>query len=415
MVRLTKTHVEGLKPGEPDYFVWDETLPGFGVRVWPSGKKTYIAQYRAVGRTRRIKIGNHGVLTVEEARKQAKGILGDVARGEDPQEDRLTRRKAMTVSELCEAYLYAAERGLIMGKGGRAKRESTLAIDKGRIERHIKPLLGTKLVRELTPSDIGRFIRDVASGKTAGVVKTDLVRGQAIVKGGAGTASRCAAFLGGMLSFAVAEGVIAHNPARGVKRPAYGKRTRRLNAEEYCRLGEALRVLEREGESLQAIKAAWLLALTGCRLNEIVELKWAEVDDVGRCLRLEDSKEGASVRPLGAHAMEILRSVGRKDDALFVLEAVRGKGSFGGMPRAWRRFAKRAGFEDVTPHTLRHSFASVSGDLGFADSTIAALLGHSTGSMTSRYVHKLDAVLIAAADKVAEAVWGMMEDGKNNG
>jgi integrase len=151
-----------------------------------------------------------------------------------------------------------------------------------------------------------------------------------------------------------------------------------------------------------------LLALTGCRLGEIENLKWSEVDADGGCFRLEDSKEGASVRPIGRPAFDLLATIEREKENPFVLTALRGAGAFGGMPGAWRRIVKRAELEGVTPHTLRHSYASVAGDLGFAESTIAAMLGHAAGSVTSRYVHHLDSVLIAAADKVARTIHGMM-------
>jgi integrase len=408
MAKLTKTLIDSLKPGVPDYFVWDDLLPGFGVRVWPTGRKVYVAQYRAGTRTRRVKVGTHGPLTVEEARKEAKGILGDVARGDDPQEDRQTRRKSLTVSQLCDSYLEAAERGLIMGKGGRGKKASTLYTDRGRIDRHIKPLLGNKLVIDLQPSDVSKFIRDVASGKTAVVEKTARKRGKAIVEGGTGTAARTAGLLGGILSFAVSEGVIQFNPATGVKRPADKRRQRRLTADEFRALGRALADAEAEAETPQALNGAWLLALTGCRLGEIENLKWAEVDDDGGCFRLEDSKEGASVRPVGRPAFDVLAGIDREPDNPFVLTAPRGDGAFGGMPGAWRRIMDRAGLKGVTPHTLRHSFGSVANDLGFTESTVAALLGHAAGSVTSRYIHHLDSVLIAAADKVARTIQAQM-------
>ncbi|ESR25177.1 tyrosine-type recombinase/integrase [Lutibaculum baratangense] len=408
MAKLTKRLIDGLEPKSSDYFEWDDELPGFGVRVWPTGRKVYVAQYRAGVRTRRVKVGTYGPLTVEEARKEAKGILGDVARGEDPQEDRVTRRKSLTVSQLCDNYLQAAERGLIMGKGGKAKKASTLYTDRGRIDRHIRPLLGNKLVRDMTQADVARFIRDVASGKTAVVEKTDRKRGKAIVEGGTGTAARTAGLLGGILSFAVSEGVIPFNPATGVKRPADNRRQRRLTADEYKALGKALVAAEADAETAQGIKGAWLLALTGCRLGEVENLKWAEVDDDGGCFRLEDSKEGASVRPIGRPVFDVLATIEREKDNPFVLTALRGEGAFGGMPGAWRRIVKRAELEGITPHTLRHSYASVAGDLGFTESTIAAMLGHAAGSVTSRYVHHLDSVLIAAADKVARTIHGMM-------
>lgn len=408
MAKLTKSIIDNLKPGEPDYFVWDDLLPGFGVRVWPTGRKVYVVQYRIGIRTRRVKVGNHGALTVEQARKEAKGILGDVARGEDPQEDRLTRRKSLTVKELCDNYLAVADRGLIMGKGGKAKKTSTLYTDRGRIERHIKPLLGIKLVCDVTQADVSRFIRDVASGKTAVIEKTERKRGKAIVEGGIGTAARTAGLLGGILSFAVSDGVIAFNPATGVKRPADKRRQRRLTFDEFRKLGKALIAAKANAETDQGINGAWLLALTGCRLGEIENLKWSEVDDEGCCFRFEDSKEGASVRPIGRSVFDLLATVEREEANPFVLTALRGEGAFGGLPGAWRRIVKRAELEGVTPHTLRHSFASVAGDLGYTESTIAAMLGHAAGSVTSRYVHHLDSVLVAAADKVARTIHGMM-------
>lgn len=212
MPKLTKRVVDAASPREGDYFIWCDELPGFGLRVFASGKRSYLVQYRAAGRSRRVTIGLHGRLTTEEARKEAMSLLGQVAKGGDPAEEKATRRKAMTVRELCERYLEAAEKGLIMGKRGRPKKQLTLYTDRGRIERHIVPLLGKRLVRDLTAVDVARLIRDVAAGKTAKVEKTKL-RGKSVVTGGKGTAARTAGLLGGILSFAVAEGVILANPA----------------------------------------------------------------------------------------------------------------------------------------------------------------------------------------------------------
>ncbi|MBB5046146.1 integrase [Rhodopseudomonas rhenobacensis] len=410
MPKLTKSHVDRLPVEARDYFAWDGELPGFGVRVWPTGRKVYMAQYRAGGRTRRVKIGTHGAVTAEQARTQAKIVLGDVARGEDPAEDKATRRKSLTVRDLCDNYLKAAEGGLIMGKRQLPKKETTLVSDRGRIERHIKPLLGNKLVRDLVQADVNRFIRDVTLGKTAAVVKTDKKRGKSVVEGGAGTAARTAGLLGGILTYAVSEGIIPFNPARGAKRQADASRTRRLSPDEYQRLGAALRTADELAEPEQGITGIWLLALTGCRISEIVGLKYDEIDLAGSCLRLADSKEGASVRPLGAAAADVIRSVANLRRSPYLLPADRSDdGSYGGMARAIDRVMTRAKLAGVTAHTLRHSFASVAGDLGFTESTIAALIGHSaSGSVTGRYIHHLDTVLIAAADKVSRSILGQM-------
>ena len=198
--------------------------------------------------------------------------------------------------------------------------------------------------------------------------------------------------------------------ARGVKRPADNQRARRLTPKEYRQLGKALTDAEQGAETAQGIAGVWLLALTGCRSGEITNLKWAEIDEVGSCFHLQDSKEGASVRPIGQAVLDCLSKIEKKLSCPYVLAPMRSGEAFGGMPRAWKRIVQRAKLQGVTPHTLRHSFASVAGDLGFTESTIAALLGHSAGSITSRYVHHLDTVLVAAADKVAKAIHEMMTD-----
>lgn len=409
MPKLTKRIVDGAIPRMKPYFLWCSELPGFGVRVFPSGKSIYYADYRNCdGARRRMSLGHHGKLTTEEARKEAMKTLGGVLKGDDPVEERITRRNSLTVAELCDRYISAADAGLIMGKGQRPKKASTLVSDRGRVERHIKPLLGRKLVRDLKQSDINKFIRDVTAGKTAVVEKTEKKRGKAIVEGGAGTAARTAGLLGGILSYAVSEGTIPFNPARGVKRPADGQRERRLNAQEYRQLGNALRVATKEMETEQIVQGVQLLALTGCRLGEIELLKWIEVVSEHSCFRLSDSKEGASVRPVGRVAFGTLDRIKKRKDCPFVLPAVRSEGHFGGMPSGFKRIMKKAKLSDVTPHTLRHSYASVAGDLGYSESTIGALLGQAAGTVTSKYVHHLDSVLIAAADRVAQAISDFM-------
>ena len=261
MAKITKRLVEAAEPAGRDYFLWCDELPGFGLRVFASGRRSYLVQYRTDGRTRRISLGLHGALTADDARREAKSLIGRVARGEDPAEERATRRSAITVAELCDAYLDAADKGLVTGKGGQPKKASTLYVDRGRIERHIKPLLGRRLVVDLTAPDVQRFVRDVQSGKTAAVVKTGS-RGKAVVKGGPGTAARTVGLLGGILTYAVSEGIIPHNPATGVKRPADQKRKRRLSAEEFAALGRALRDVEtEEAERWQAVAGIRLLAL----------------------------------------------------------------------------------------------------------------------------------------------------------
>lgn len=412
MVKLTKSIVDGAELRFKQYTIWCSDLKGFGVYIQPSGKRSYFVDYRAGdGARRRMTIGTHGVITTDQARKLAIETLGGIVlQKADPLLERKTRRKSLTVSQLCDQYMQAAERGLILGRSRRPKKASTIEIDRGRINRHIKPLLGSKLVIDLTRSDIVKFVRDVSSGKTARKDRSGRNGARVEVKGGVGTAARTAGFLGGILTYAVGEGIIPTNPATGVQLPADGVRTRRVLQEEYKAIGSALSGSEAEFDTPQAITGAWLLALTGCRLGEIVSLRWSEVDEEGQCFRLTDSKSGPSVRPVGREVFDVLGNALRVSGNPYVLPALRqgGQRHYNGLAGAWVRFMERAKLEGVTPHTMRHSYASVAGDLGFAESTIAAMLGHAGNTVTSRYVHRLDSVLIAAANKICGEVYRQM-------
>ncbi|HET6607446.1 MAG TPA: Arm DNA-binding domain-containing protein, partial [Rhodopila sp.] len=247
MPKLTKRSVEAAEVRGDDYFVWCDELPGFGVRIYPSGKRSYLIQYRCDGRTRRVKLGLHGRVTCEEARRAATGLFGKIAGGENPAAQREIDRAAMTVAQLCEHYQAAVGAGTVMGKRGLPKKPLTVQSDIGRINGHIIPLLGRRLVRDLTPVDIARFIRDVSEGKTANVKKTTKVRGKSMIKGGRGVATRAAGLLGGILSFAVSDGIIPVNPATGTKKPAYRRRTGRLSPDQYRKLGTALETAEQKG------------------------------------------------------------------------------------------------------------------------------------------------------------------------
>jgi integrase len=411
-MKLTKREIDTVACDPMrDVYVWDSEIAGFGLRVKPSGVRSFIIQYRnSSGVSRRITLGKLGVLTPDQARKLAKDALAEVTKGGDPAEKRSEDRRAITVRQLCSTYLDAAEKRLILGKKGRPKKPSTLYVDRGRIERHILPLLGRRLVPDLKTPDIVRFMRDIAAGKTADDIKTGF-RGRAIIKGGSGTAARTVGLLGGILSFAVSEGIIQANPARGVKRPADQRRKIRLTNEQYRSLGAALAEAETDSENLTAILCIRLLALTGCRRGEIERLRWEEVDIAGRCLRLADSKEGSSVRPLGSAAVDLLTE--SRKESMFVLPGRSSNRPFAGLPKAWLRILKRASLPGLTPHGLRHAYASVASDMGYTEPTIAAMLGHSTQSTTGRYIHHLDAALVAAADRVSARIAAAL-DGRVN-
>jgi integrase len=408
MAKLTKRLVDAAESREKDYVIWDDDLPGFGLRVFASGKRSYVLQYRALGRSRRYTIGLHGVWTAEAARQEAKVQLGRVAQGDNPAEERQLDHNAITVKELCTLYLNDLNAGLILGKGGRPKKPTTIVTDIGRIERHIVPLLGTRRVKDLTKADINKVLKDIMAGKTRVSVKTKKLRGKAIVRGGAGTATRTVGLLGGILTYAVEAGIIASNPAHGLRKPKDNVRKRRLSEAEYRTLGEMLRKAAEKERYAMTVDIIRQIALTGCRRSEMISLKWTEADTEASCLRLEDSKEGESIRPIGLPVVEYLEQRRTDEAGTYVFPGRGEDNAFGSFPNHWEQLFKDSPLSDVTPHVLRHSFASIANDLGFTEVTIAALVGHSKGSVTSKYIHALDTALIMAADTIAGYIDGLM-------
>lgn len=409
MAKLTKSVLDRAEVKDKRYWLWCDELPGFGALVFPSGTKTFYADYyNRDGERKRMSLGPFGKLTVEEARKEARKILGSVLGGSDPALERKTRRTSITVSELCDNYLADVGKGLILKKNGKPKKGSTIEIDTGRVARHIKPLLGKKLVIDVKRSDIVKFIRDVSAGKTALVEATGKLRGKSVVKGGAGTASRTVGLLGGIFSYAVGEGIIETNPVHGVTRPADNKKERRLTPEEYRALGDELEA-SIGVEAWQGIAGIWILALTGGRLSDTRKLLRTEVDLDGNALRLGDSKTDAQVRPLGRAAADYIRTLPVDPDSPYVLPGVRSvKAPYSVIDDVLDRVTVRAGLTGVTCHVLRHSFASVAGDLDITESTIGAIIGHAGESVTSRYIHRLDVVLVATASDIAGEVYRQM-------
>lgn len=410
MAKLTKRVVDAAEARSRDYVVWDDELPGFGLRVFTSGKRSYVIQYRSAGRSRRYTIGLHGVWTPELARQEAKTQLGRVAKGDNPAEERQIDHNALTVKELCNLYLNDLKAGLILGKGGRPKKPTTIGTDTGRIHRHIVPLIGTRRVRDLTKADINRVLKEIMAGKTRVSVKTTKLRGRAIVRGGAGTATRTVGLLGGILTYAVEAGVIEHNPAHGLRKPKDNVRTRRLSEAEYRTLGVMLQKAAEDEKYATTVEIIRQIALTGCRRSEIITLLWSAVDIEASCLRLAESKEGASIRPVGLPVIEYMESRRKEGAASYVFPGPRlVDGAFGGFANHWDQLFKNSPLSDVTPHVLRHSFASIGNDLGFTEVTIAALIGHAKGSITSRYIHALDTALIMAADTISGYVQGLLD------
>lgn len=406
--RVTARHIGSLQPGQ---VIWDTVVSGFGARR-QADPVSYILRYRTQvgGRQRTYSIGRHGAPWVPEtARDEALRLLSEIVRGGDPSADKQARREALSVAELCDQYLADAESGRLLTRRRLPKAASTLLSDRGRIEGHVKPLLGCLSVGALTRDDIERFMHAVGEGKTRKRMKLDKRHALSNVRGGRGVASRAVGLIGAILAYAIRRGIRSDNPAHGVIRYADGRRDRRLRDEEYAALGAGVRAAEAAGDWSPALAVICVLATTGWRSGEALNLRWSEVDLGRRTAHLGSTKTGASTRALSMAACAILLAMPRGER---VFPAPSGDVAMRGFARVWRRVVHRlAGLPtDVTPHVLRHSFASLAADLGYADSTIAGLLGHTGHTVTRRYIHSADSALLAAADAVADRVTVLMGD-----
>lgn len=409
MPRLTKRAIDALKPApRGDRFLWDEELRGFAVRVKPTGTKTFVIQYRNLeGRTRRCVIGQFGVLTVEQARDSARKKLASVIDGADPSVERLAVRKGLTVTQLCDWYLDEAEAGRLLGRSRRPIKASSLAGDRSRIEQHIKPLIGNRKVSQLKLADIERLQGDIAAGRS-GRARHSARGGQ--TSGGPGVAGRAISTLRSLFNHARRLGIIEHSPATGVRIMASQCLKRHLSAGEIRHLGKVMTQMEREGEHPTGIAAIRVMVLTGFRRMEVLAMRkeWVQPDE--NVVRFPDTKSGPQFRVAGDAAMAILETQALRSHSPFVFPADWGDGHFVGAVRVLKRICARAGLADVTPHVLRHSFASIAASQGFSELTISGLLGHAPRGVTQRYIH-LDTALVIAADQVSAELARLLDGG----
>jgi integrase len=404
--RLTKRSVETLSPAENRYVVWDKETTGFGVRVNRDGSKTFVTKYFVNGRQRWLSIGKLGALTVDQARKEARYVLGAAAKGEDVAQTKKNARteakaRSLNLEEFCFIYLSDAEAGRVTYRG-RPKKASTLEVDRGRIKRHIVPLLGSRRLGDISSEDIEAFRHAVRLGKTATTVKTG-PRGVARVRGGETASNRAIGLLGSIFSYAVKLKLRDDNPVRGIERFQDKKRQRALLPEEYRSLGQALDTLMENGANPWAVQAFRVLALTGCRRTEILGLKKSEVDQHHRCFRFGDTKSGQQVRAVGTSVLDALSQTSVMNESEYVFPASRGRGHLRDV-KLFSRACDLANLRGITIHSLRHGFASVAGELGYADATIGVLLGHVSNTISGRYTHIPDPAALAAADRVSATI-----------
>ncbi|MCH6591248.1 MAG: tyrosine-type recombinase/integrase [Proteobacteria bacterium] len=379
MTKLTNRTVAATRPRDRDVFVWDDELPGFGLRVKPSGVKSYVIQYRnRHNDSRRITIGRHGVIGPEKARRKAKKMLADVQDGADPATERKDDREAPTVAELAEKYLreHAAPH----------KKPRSVEEDQRLLRLHVLPALGRK--------------------KVAGITRADITGLHHAMRDTPGAANRTLALLSKMMNLAEKWGLRpdGSNPCRHVDKYPERKMERFLSVDELGSLGAVLAEAERTATELPSVIAAVrLLMFTGARLGEILNLEWSHVDFERSCLRLPESKTGAKVIHLNAPALEVLNGIER-DGSPWVIAGRDPDKPLVNLRKPWHRIRKAAGLDNVRLHDLRHSFASVGAAGGLSLPMIGALLGHTQAATTQRYAHLAADPLKQAADMIGERI-----------
>ena len=381
MTRITKRAVDALTAREREYMLWDRDIKGFGVRVHPSGRKVYLVKYRHRGRVVKKTIGPHGTIPPAAARACAAEIITAAKTGRDLRGRELQARKAgaPTMHELAkrfvEEYIPA-----------RCKQSSAHSYARA-VRQHVLPRIGNRRVADVTRGDVATLHHEMraipyAANRTLGIL----------------SAMFTAAELWGLRR----EG---SNPCRYVKRFREQRRERFLSDEEYRRLGAALREAESTGTvAASAIAAIRLLMLTGCRLSEIMTLRWENVALGAAELRLPDSKTGAKVVHLGKPAIAVLRGIARVEGNRWVIAGRRPGSRVASLHYPWGLIRKQAGLDDVRLHDLRHSFASGGLLVGEGLPMIGKLLGHSQVQTTARYAHLADDPVKAAADRIASRI-----------
>lgn len=410
--KLNKSTVDRLEPAQRDYYVWDTDLTGFAVRVWPSGSKTYVYQYRTPeGRQRLYKIARHGDLTPEQARDTAKDIAAGIRTRQDtdPQEQRQQRRQALTVSELIDAYMASAKYA--------EHAPSTKITTKSHIEGHLRPLIGGMTADKLTKEDVRRLFSDIRAGKTAKDKKTNKSRGRSITRGGEGSARKVIRIFKAILNWGIEEDYLKDNPAQGLKFGVDGQRRAILHTQEqYSQVFRTLEKMEVERRLPAHIADALrVIVFTGARRGEIANLKWSHVD----------LQKGLLVLPAGSHKTGRKTGEAREIGLPSVVQAIIARqpqkgpddlvfpSTKNGGPIDLSHYWTKARIEadlpaDIVLHSLRHSLASSLAFQGAQAAEIMAAMGHKHISTSQKYIHWTQDAKAALAERYTAGIAAAM-------
>jgi integrase len=395
---LTITAIKNAPPPKENektgYILWDTEVKGLGCRISPKGKKTFVVFYRTLdGTQRKPRIEDFGAITLDKARKIAQDILAEVRAGGDPSLDRAEARKAPTLAEVCDRYLKDYARPY--------KKPLSVADDIVMIDKYIKPSLGSRKVASLAFKDVERLHREL---------------GHIPIR-----ANRVRSLLSKMFNLCEKWGLRPQNsnPCRHVGRYKERQVHRPMTEPELTRLSRVMREAETGtpdvSENPRAIAAIRLLLFTGCRRNEVLRLRWDEVDLQNSVLRLHDSKTGEKLVRLNTAAREVLEGQAPLPDNPWVFPSDKKTGQpIHDVKGPWARIRARAGLADVRLHDLRHNFAATGAAGGLSLHQIGQLLGHRSPRTTARYSDLTDDPARRAAEQVGEALAGLVDTGKSS-
>jgi integrase len=386
-IKLTKRAVEAVPTPERTAIIWDTELKGFGLKVTSRGRRVYFLYYRTrSGQQRRPTVGVHGSMTPDEARQIARKWLLEVANGRDVSAERKADRKAEKVSDLAARYL--AEYAELH------KKPSSISADQAIIVNHINPQIGPLKIKDVKRVDIERCMMAIRDGRTARLGEPARKRGRRNIRGGHIIANRAVALLSKMFACATAWDLVDSNPAQGIRKYREKRRDRFLDREEIVRLLDTLATADSAATESSFVTAAIRFLLwTGMRSGEVRYLTWQNVDFDNACLRIPNSKTGARTIPLSSYALAILKSMSQGMHYEMVFQGFQTKRPIT-LTRPWYRIRAAAKLgNDVTLHTLRHTFASWSVMNGQSLAQVGAVLGHKAAQTTLRYAdHRLEAL-----------------------
>lgn len=369
--KLTKRFVESLSSeNKGELLVWDTEIKGFGVRVFATGRKTYFVQYRNEGgSTRRKKIGVHGSITADQAREEAKKLLGGVAKGEDPSKEAKEARLRPAFGKLANDYmeLYATA-----NKRPQSSREDQRMIDQILFKR-----FEFRKVDEITARDIQLLHHELR--------ETPYV------------ANRVRSLLSKMFNIAIQWGWRTTNPTQGVTRYQEQKRTRWLNNTE---LQELSLVLDKYANQSVA-DIIRLLLLTGARSHEVFTATWDQFDlEKGVWTKPAHTTKQKKMEhlPISSQVIALLKEIQKTAEGPYLFPGKIPGSPITDIKKAWITISKRAGISGVRIHDLRHTHASHLVSSGLSLSIVGKMLGHTQAATTQRYAHLADEPLREAAE-----------------